>query len=177
MGRPNSAVAIAGHIQGLREAKAAFQALPAVVREGMLAAVETTAQEIARQARSRIQSSPSIQTKTLLNSIGYKLTKTSGRAKVGVGNGTSTVSSGGKNVRVKGRLIAGRGGSALKSMGAKLIRPSRYAHLVEFGSRKMAAEPFMLPSARAQAQPFLDRCIRAGKAIETNMAAVGARTL
>lgn len=178
MARPNNAAAIGEHVRGLREAKAAFQALPEIVRDRMLAATETTVREIARNAQAKLASSPSIQTRSLYNHIAWRVTKTNGRGRVGVSSGSTTVTlASGKRFRVKGIVIAGRGGSALKSAGAKVIRPSHYAHMVEFGTRKMKDEPFMLPSAEAEKQPFLQRCIAAGKNIEQDMAAIGGGTL
>jgi hypothetical protein len=176
-GRPNNAGAIAVHIQGLREAKAAFQALPHVVREAMLDATETTVREIARTAQARILSSPSVNTRSLYNHIGWKITKTNGRGRVGVSSGETRMVVNGRKIRVKGIIVSGTGGSASKAAGAKLIRPSRYAHLIEFGSSRQKAEPFMIPAAAAEREPYLQRCIKAGQAIERNTAAIGMRNL
>jgi HK97 gp10 family phage protein len=164
-------------IRGLREVKAAFQALPERMRTHLNEATETTLSEIVRHAKARIQASPSIDTRTLLNSIAYTLNKNNGRGRAGVSNGTTTINLGGVKVRLKGTLRVGRGGSALTSQGAKLMRPSRYAHLVEFGSRKMRAEPFMIPAAQSQENPYLDRCRRAGTEVEKDLAAIGLRGL
>lgn len=176
-GRPNNSAAIGQYVRGLSQAKAAFQALPEIIRDRLLAATETTVREIARGAQARILASPSVQTRSLYNHIGWTLSKTNGRGRVGVSAGSTSITVGGKRFRVKGIVIAGRGGSAARSAGAKVIRPSHYAHFVEFGSRKMRAEPFMMPSAEAEKGPYLDRCLRAGKEIERDMAAIGARTL
>jgi HK97 gp10 family phage protein len=173
--RQNNAGAIQEHIKGLREAKAAFQALPQLMRERMNVATETTLSEIVRHAKGRITSSPSIQTRSLLNAIGYSLNKNNGRGRAGVGRVTTTLNLGGRKVRVRGIVVAGKDGSALTSAGAKLIKPTRYAHLVEFGSRHMKAEPFMLPAAKSQEQPYLERASRAGKEVERDMAAIGMR--
>lgn len=177
MARPNDSGALAGQIRGLREAKAAFQALPEVTRDAMLDATTVTVSEIARLARTQIERSPSIETRSLLNAIAFKVTPTSGRGRVGVTSGQTTMVVGGRKVKVKGIVVAGRNGSASIAHGAKLIRPSRYAHLVEFGSRKMRAEPFMIPAAESQKQPYIERCRAAGKKIETGVAAVGGRLL
>lgn len=164
-------------VRGLAQAKAAFQALPERMRAHLNDATDTTLSEIVRHAKSRIQSSPSINTRALLNSIGYSLNKNSGRGKAGVSNGSTTITIGSRKIRIKGTLKAGIGGSALTSKGAKLIRPTRYAHLIEFGSRFMRAEPFMIPAARSQEQPYLDRCMRGGKGVEQDLAAIGMRNL
>jgi HK97 gp10 family phage protein len=137
---------LAAKIQGLREAKAAFQALPTVVRERMLEASETTASEIVRAARARILASPSAQTRRLYNALAYKVTQTSGRAKVGVTD------------------------VAFPDSRGMVDRPARRAHFVEFGTRKMRAEPFMIPAAESQKQPYLERCQRAGKQVEQDLA-------
>ncbi len=177
MARPNDSGAIEAHVRGLREAKAAFQALPELMRKGLLDATETTLSEIVRNAKGRIQSSPSIQTRTLLNHVGYTLNKNSGRGRAGVMSGSTTVTINGQRFRVKGQLRLGRNGSALTSQGARLMKPSRYAHLVEFGTRHQSAEPFMIPAAKSQERPYLDRVMRAGKEVEKDMAAIGMRAL
>lgn len=172
MARPNNAASLSGHIRGLREAKAAFQAMPALMREDLNDATELTVREISRHAQARVQSSPSIRTRTLLNAIGWSLNRKSGRGRAGVSNVTTTISNpslgtvGRATVKIKGAIVSHRGRTLL-------VRPSRYAHLVEFGARHMRAEPFMIPSTEGQKQPFLDRCRHAGKKLETQMAAKG----
>jgi HK97 gp10 family phage protein len=158
-----SAEWIAKHVQGLREAKAAFNALPRIVREQMLAATETTVREIARGAQARLESSPSIRTRALYNHVAWKVTPTNGRGRVGIATGTTTSVIAGVKVRVKG----------IQTAGGHVIQPTRYAHLVEHGTRHMPAEPFMLPATEAQKQPYLERCRAAGKGIEKNVAAIG----
>jgi hypothetical protein len=168
MPRPNDAQAIAGEIQGLREAKAAFQALPVIVRDNMLAATETTVREIARGAQARLQASPSIRTRALYDHVAWKVTKTNGRGRVGIATGTTAFVSAGTRVRIKGIYR-----KTATGWDARKVQPTRYAHLVEFGSRQMPAEPFMIPSAEAEKSPYLDRCRAAGKGIETDAAAIG----
>lgn len=176
MGVANSSAAgpaaLAVKIQGLREAKRAFQALPEVTRDAMLGAVEMTASEMVRAARARLQSSPSIRTRSLYNALAYRVTKTNGRAKVGVTPMSTTVHMVGtrEKRKFKGRLLTRAGRQ-------QVVRPDRYAHLVEFGTRKMPAEPFMIPAAEGQKGPFLDRCRAAGRKIEQGAAAAGGRTL
>ena len=164
---------LASKIQGLREAKAAFQALPAIVRDAMLVATETTASELARNAKVNILRSPSVQTRTLYNSVVYAVTRTNGRARVGITAGSTRIGA----VRVKGTVIAGTGGSTLKSQGARRMNPAKYAKFIEFGSRTQPAEPFMIPAAQGQQGPYLDRCRAAGRVIEQNAAAIGGRNL
>lgn len=177
MARPNNTDAIQAKIQGMRELKAAFQALPEITRDALNVATETTAKEIVRAAKGRIQSSPSIRTRSLLNHIGYSMSPKTGRARVGVSSGSTTMVIGGKKVKVKGIIKLGRGLSAKTSAGATKIVPSKYAKFVEFGTVRMPAEPFMIPSANDQKQPYLSRCQAAGKKIEQGAAAIGSRNL
>lgn len=185
MARPNNGKAIQLRIDGLREAIAAFQALPDETREALLSATETTVSEIARGAQVRLRSSPSIMTRTLVNAVGWTVNRRSGLGRVGI-RATSTVmrnaqmgAIGRNTVRVKGTVIPGRNGSALTSQGARIIRPTKYGHLVEFGHRKgagrgaAAPEPFMKPAAKAEEANYLDRIRRSGPDIERRMGKYG----
>ena len=127
------------HIQGLREAKAAFQRLPAITREAMNDATDLTLREIVRGARERLNASPSIQTRALYNNVGFSLNLNNGRGRAGIQRSPA----------------------------------ARRAHFIEFGTRHMPAEPFMLPATEAQKAPYLDRCRKAGKVIEQQTAAIG----
>ena len=164
-------------VKGFAAARRAFQALPQITRDRLNVATETTVREIARSAKARLASSPSIQTRSLYNAVGWSMNLRTGRGKAGVGNVTTVLSVGGRTVRVRGVLVAGKGGSASTAAGARKINPKRYAHLVEKGARHMAAEPFMVPSAEAETQPYLRRCQVAGRAIEQAMATIGSRYL
>lgn len=175
MARPNSASAISAHITGMREAKAKFQALPGFMQEKRINVNTATAQAVALGATQRLIASPSVQTRSLLNHVKWSVSKSNGQAKVGVSSGSTTVMFGHmggitRKIKIKGILIAGKGGSALTSQGAKLIRPSRYAHLVEFGTVHFEAEPFMLPAATAQKDLHLQRWRAAGRELEREMA-------
>lgn len=165
--------ALGEHIKGLKAAKAAFQALPEIVRENLLHATEVTVREIARGAQSRLLSSPSVQTRNLYNAVAWSVTKTNGRGKVGITRGQTILSSLAtrKRIKVKGIVVASKSGAA------RVDQPSRRAHFIEFGTRHQPAEPFMLPSAESQVQPYVQRCHAAGKDIERDVAAVGTRTL
>lgn len=179
MARPNNPYAIAGHVQGLREAKAAFQALPEVTRDALNDATFTTVSEIARLAKLRLKMNPSVDTGTLYNAVGFQMNWKSGRGRAGIQNVTTRVSNVAmkRTFKVKGRIV-----SAVSRSGQvrqRIVRPTQYGHLVEFGGRggEMRPEPFMVPSAEAQQAPYLERCQRAGKAIERRMAARGGRVL
>lgn len=169
MARPNNTAALQGHIAGLREAKAAFQALPEITRDAMLGATEITLREIERHAKAKLASSPSIQTRNLYNAVGWTLNRKSGRGRAGIQNVTTRIN--GK--RVKGIVTAGRDGSAATSAGASIDRPARRAHFIEFGTRHHPAEPFMGPAADSQKAAHVDRCHHAGKVIERQTAAIG----
>lgn len=176
MARPNSSAAISAYVDGLREAKAKFQALAPFMQQKRITVNAATAAAVALGARQRIIASPSIQTRSLLEHISWKVSTSNGSATVGVTSGSTTLNvrpGVRKNVRVKGIVIAGRGGSALKSQGARLIRPTRYAHLVEFGWSHAVAEPFMIPATDAQREPHLQRWRAAGRELEREMAQLG----
>ncbi len=174
----SSGFAIEGHVAGLKSAKAAFQALPEIARDAMADATFTTASEIARIAKQRLLSNGSILTRTLYNAIGFTMNMKTGRGRAGIQNVTTRVSndsSSKRTFRVKGRVVTTVGRSGVAT--SRIVRPSKYGHLVEFGGRggKMPAKPFMIPAAENQKAPYLDRCKRAGKVIEQQTAAIGAR--
>lgn len=161
---------IATKVQGLREAKAAFQALEPTFRENLADATETTVQEGARHAKNRLESSPSIETRGLINAVGWTMNRNNGRGRFGILSVTTTIKVGGKRVRVKGIVKAGKGGSALTSAGATVDYPARRAHFVEFGTKNMKAEPFMIPAAESQEAPYLSRSMAAGRKSEQQLA-------
>lgn len=57
-----------------------------------------------------------------------------------------------KYVRTKGRYTRGRTPGA-----ARFIKPAKYAHLVEKGTARSRAKPWLRPAHDATAQQFLDR--------------------
>jgi len=172
-----SASAIGEKVHGLREANAAFQALPEVTRDRLNEATFTTLSETKRHAQARLSSSPSVDTRSLLNSIAFTLNEKNGRGRVGITAGSTVITVGSKTVRVKGIIRAGAGGSASTKSGAKRIVPTKYGPKVEFGTRFMKAEPFMFPAVESQKAPYLERCKARGTAIERDLAAIGNRTL
>lgn len=170
MARPNNAAAIGAWVDGMRQAKAAFAAMPLATQERMRGATETTVREIARGAQSRLERSPSVQTRNLLNHVKWSVTKSNGRGRVGIAAGSTTIAVAGRKVRVKGIIIAGKRGGAA---GGRRDIPARRAHLVEFGARHQPAEPFMIPSADAEKPHYLDRCRKAGPLIENDLRKIG----
>ena len=157
-------------IQGLREAKAAFQALPTIVRDRLLDATFVTLSEIKRHAQAQLLASPSIQTRNLYNAVDFTLNKNSGRGRAGIANVYTTLRIGGARRRLKGIVKTGAGGGA---GGSTQDIPRRRAHFVEFGTRHQPAEPFMTPAAESQVQPYLERCRARGPQIEQDAARIG----
>jgi HK97 gp10 family phage protein len=153
-------------ITGVDKAIAALKRAPDVFRDRLNYATAATGKEIARGAQARLASSPSIQTRNLYNAVASTMSRKTGRGKVGISAGSTRIG----KLRVKGFVKAGRGGSARHSEGASVDYPSKRAHFVEFGTRHMPAEPFMLPAADAQKQPYVDRCTAAAKQAEQDLA-------
>lgn len=164
-------------LQGKLAAQRVFQALPPFMQQMRIDVNSATAAAIAVGAKQRVVASPSVQTRSLLNHINWRVSTRSGVAYVGVSSGSTSIAVNGKKVRVKGIVVAGRGGSALRSKGATIIRPSRYAHLIEFGTVHAPAEPFMLPSVAHQRSAHLQRWQMAGRRLEREMAGLGANTI
>lgn len=167
-------------IRGLKEAQRAFARLPDVARETWNElAIEPTLKAIAQQAKQNLQASPSIRTGSLLRAIGWSLDRRTGQGKAGIERVSTTIAIPGRRrgVRVRGIVVPGRGGSALMSQGARVIRPGRYGHLVEFGHagrRAARPEPFMRPAAASQESAFLARSRAVGPVLERRMAGGGA---
>jgi hypothetical protein len=175
--RPNNRAAINAKILGLTEAKRAFEALPEIARDEYNWATELTLREITRLAIARLLSSGHVRTRALVNHIGWTLNKKSGQGRAGVLKASTVMVLGGQKVRVRGIVQAGKGGSALKSQGARVIRPSKYGHLIEFDTGPGKTEPFMRPAVAAEQSHYLARCRDAGQRIEKGVANIGMRTL
>ena len=172
---PAGRTALDSQIQGMRAAKAAFQALPEVTRDRLNAATEITVREITRLAKATLAASPAIRTRSLQNAVAWTMNRKNGRGRVGVANVTTAIQVGGKTIRVRGNLVSRTAGSANLATRVKAIIPRRYAHLVEFGARHFPAEPFMWPAAEAERGPHLDRYLRAGRQIEQDLSKIGNR--
>ncbi len=143
------ATKVVARLVGKKEAVAAFKALPEVVRKIFADLVITpTVLAVAAGARQRARED----TGTMKEAI--------------------TASKGGKTgwgfVRIKKlvKVFAGRNGSASTRMGARKVSARAHAHLNEFGTSKMAAQPFMFPALEAEQGPALSRARAAGPAIE-----------
>jgi HK97 gp10 family phage protein len=138
-------------IRGVAEAKRAFKALPDEVKRIWAVEVTTpTAEAVA--ARARMAAAAFRDTGTVHDAI--------------------TVSKGAKTgwafVRIKKlvRVLPGRGGSARTRAGARKRSARQYARLLEFGTSKMGARPFMRPSLEAELMPAQNRSRAAGQKLE-----------
>lgn len=168
-------------VEGLRQARDAFQAFPEIVRARMLEATEVTLREIQRQARARLERSPSIRTRSLFNHVLFnKPSKVTGIGVVGVSAGSTTYTQqanfaagviGGARRKFKGVIVTSASGRA------RLVVPTKYAHIVERGSVHMPAEPFMQPARDAEEPHHIQRMAATGRDIERDMAAIGSRNL
>jgi hypothetical protein len=159
-------------VQGVEATKKAFAVAPEVFRERLNVATDLTLREIVRAAQGRVLASPAIRTRSLYNAIGFTLNKKTGRGRAGVQNLQTRLALGGRaRVRFRGRIVTFKNRELV-------VNPRRYAHLIEFGTRRAPAEPFMRPAAQAQTEPFVARCQQAMREAERGLAAnVGGRTL
>jgi HK97 gp10 family phage protein len=161
---------ITGTITGKAAILATLAAMPDVVRSAFGDAVRTTASEIVREARSQVP----VDTGTLRDHINFSFSDKYARAKIGVSAGTTTIA----GTKVRGVVLAGRNGSALTSQGARVLRPSHYAHLVEFGHagpHAAKAHAFLGPAFTGQLEPFDERMKAAQRQTLTDLANIGAR--
>lgn len=154
-------------VRGLSALRRQFKALPEITRDALADATEETAEQIRAGAVRRVP----VRFGFLRDHIAAKMNRQSGVAVVGIARGSTVIG----GVRVRGIVVAGRGGSSLKSEGAGFFQPTKYGHFAEFGTIHEHPRPFMLPSAEEQRGPYLQRAKDAGKAIERDMAAIGAR--
>lgn len=144
------------HVNAL---KRAFKTVPDEIRGRAADATEATVYAVERRAQQNVR----VDTGTLRSHIGSAFSKRTGFGRVGIKSG-----------RV---ALAGRGGSARTSQGARLLEPKKYAHLVEFGTSTVSAQPFMLPAAEAERVPYGARMRQAGQAAERALTNIGARYL
>jgi hypothetical protein len=136
-------------VQGLKEVTAAFRRLPEIAQLRLGEATEQTAFAVLQRSRAAVR----VRSGSLKSALNYSFNAKTGEAKVGV-----------ERDALGGAAAAG------------VAMPSKYAHLVEFGHggpHPAPAHPFMIPAVEAEREPYLDRCHRAGQAIERDMAAIG----
>lgn len=134
-------------VRGLSQLKQQFKALPDITREAMADAAEETAEQMRAGAVRRVH----VRFGFLRDFIAVKMNRKTGVAVVGIKKGTVALPGGG------------------------IAKPQAYARLVEFGTTHSGDYPFMIPAAEEQRLPYLQRARAAGKVIERNMAALGAR--
>ena len=136
-------------VRGLAQAKRAFKALPDIAREALADATEETVIQIRAGAVRRVP----VLYGFLRDHILSKMSRRTGVGRVGIASGTA--------VRPDGTVVS----------------PSTYGHFAEFGTVHHGAQPFMIPAAEEQRNPYLQRAKASGRAIENDMAAIGQRNL
>lgn len=73
------------------------------------------------------------------------------------------------------RTLSRQASARLRAGGAKVIRPTKYGHLQEFGAPQHRAQPFMRPAAQAEQMAFEQRARKAQAEVERLLAAAGYR--
>lgn len=123
-------------VRGLKEIEALLEKLPDRISANVLnAALRRGASVIAKEARKNLRASPSIDSALLEKSISSRARRQKRKGKY---VGRAVVSIGAQRVTTQ---VVRKGHK--KPVTAT---PSKYAHLVEFGTRKMKAEPFLRPA-------------------------------
>jgi len=143
-----------------------------VARNVTTNALRAGARVIQRAAIDKLRANPSVDTGTLLKAVAIKTAPKFKKASASkysrnVADGT-LVTVGIKRIAVSA-VPKGKHKAQKKS-------PNRYAHIVEFGSEKMAAEPFMRPAVDGQGSAAVSAIIQAaGRALkrETGKLAAG----
>lgn len=134
-----------GAVRGLKQTRAAFRRVHPVMQRHLNGATRLTAIRVLQAAQRRVQ----IRYGFLNEALGTSFSKKTGVAKVGIDRKAEFVTPAGKKAK-----------------------PSKYGHLVEFGTTHSRAFPFMLISAEEQREPYLQRSRAAGKSAEAEMAAL-----
>lgn len=136
---------------GLAEGKAAIVKLPDAARQRHGEAVRMTGQQIAQAAKARVRRRFGF----LAQQISVSFSPKSLRARVGIVAGAFNLP-----------------GSAGISRGQRVARPTKYAHLIEYGHggpHPAPPFPFMRPSVEAERGAFDARMRAAGKAVERDL--------
>jgi len=133
------AKAIAGiEIVGAKEVERAFTILPdRLARKAVVVAVRDAQKPIIKDARSRIAR--------------HAVRGESGRMKRVRGQLAKSIGSRVKFYKNTGTVLAIIGPRRKYAGMIEGIKPTRYAHLVEFGTRRSRAKPFLRPALSAQA--------------------------
>jgi hypothetical protein len=176
-------------VAGLDETQRLFRALPDDTKAALNVAIEETAVHILAGARQRV--APHRRYGFLERYLGLSMNPKIGEAKVGLPAKIALVFPGGvtpggglkitqriKRTGTRGEklatfLVMGTG----TAKGAQVIRPSKYAHLVEFGHARGGGHsaappsPFMIPAAEAERTAFPTRCKTEMERLEARLAA------
>lgn len=119
-------------LRGADEVEAVLKQLPdRVAKNVVIASLRGGARVIAKQARANVRANPSIDSALLEKNITSQVRKKSKR-------GSAVVAVGVRNVK---RQVVRKGRKK-----AMLANPSKYAHLVELGTKTNPAEPFLRPA-------------------------------
>jgi hypothetical protein len=159
-------------VGGLRAAVKAFKALPDASQRLLNRATDETSRAVLLKARSRV---PVRRGKGFLGynggalraALDASMSQKTGIGLVGLTRATRWVGTVGKKRNAGSTIyLAGKTGSAA---GGRVIVPSKYGHLVEFGHggpKAAPAHPFMIPSAESERANYLDRCRQMGRELE-----------
>lgn len=168
-------------VTGLKEARAAFRRLPDVVRERMADATEQSCTRLLSDARRRV--APHRRYGFLERYLAQSINRKSGEGRVGLPRVAAVIPAGASPSDTRTAVIRRKGASTFhvygagRAKGAKVVYPSKYGHLVEFGHRRgrghaeAPAYPFMIPAAEAEKGHYLQGCRKAGQQIERDMSA------
>ena len=163
-------------VKGLAQARMQFQRLPQVTRTHLNEATEATATRILAGARQRV--APHRRFGFLERYLAQTMNERTGEARVGLPRRAAVIPAGALPTARITKVIRRKGASTFDVYGegsarsARVIYPSRYAHLVEFGHARgrgtssAPAYPFMIPSAEASRSYYLQACHEAGRRTE-----------
>lgn len=197
-------------LSGLSEAKVLMRKLPEEVRDGYTLAAWKTAIQIVARAKSKVPTRKGAKGGYagggLRSRLDFSVDQRSGEVRVGIARGVIVVGRNGKNTLItrqrygqRDRLVKSgpRKGQyvktgykmllrveerrKLRAIGSRIIQPTRYGHLVEYGhvgKRGPAGKtPYMGVSVEESRDYFLEQMRDAAKRTESNLAAIGLRHL
>lgn len=133
-----------GKIHGLKEARENFARLPELTQKHFQTATRESAQMIVSRARLRVP----VRFGFLKNALDYGFDKKAGVA-----------------------MIGSRKEKHAIPKSTKTAQPSKYLHLVEFGTSRTKATPVIRPAAEAERPNFEKQMRGAGKDVERDLSA------
>lgn len=139
----------------MRLVNKSFAQFPEELKEGLADAALNTAEAVVSSARSRVP----IDTGALRDALATKQLR-HGYAMAGVKRVN-------RGLKALSKAYNKGGDAGLKKADRN---PVRYAHLVEFGSKRTPAKPFMMPAAEGQRKEHADRVKRAAQTVENLLA-------